>query len=78
MHLLLAGYPESTVVQQLMQYFLTDMVQSNLSAYGASPMPSAYVSRPLYCRLSVHDHLPHLSARDLPACSLHPVALYLT
>lgn len=34
------------MVQQLMQYFLSDVVQSNLSAYGASPMPPAYVRLP--------------------------------
>jgi hypothetical protein len=32
------------VVQQLMQYFLSDAVQGNLTFFGASPVPPAYVS----------------------------------
>lgn len=51
-----AGYPESGVVQQLMQYWLSDVVQGNLSAYGASPLPPAYVSHfSLLCWTSCSD-----------------------
>ncbi len=38
------GYPQSVVLQQLMQYWLSDAVQSNMSHWGAAPLLPAFVS----------------------------------
>ena len=38
------GYPQSIVLQQLMEYWLSDAVQSNMSHWGASPLLPAFVS----------------------------------
>ncbi len=40
----LLGYPQSIVMQQLTLYWLSDAVQSNMSAWGASPLLPQYVS----------------------------------
>ena len=38
------GYPQSVVLQQLIQYWLSDAVQSNMSHWGAAPLLPAFVS----------------------------------
>ena len=38
------GYPQSVVLQQLMEYWLSDAVQSTMSHWGAAPLLPAFVS----------------------------------
>ena len=40
------GYPQSMILQQLMEYWLSDAVQSNMSYWGATPLLPAFVSPP--------------------------------
>ena len=40
----LLGYPQSVITQQLAEYWLSDAVQGNMSAWGATPMLPQYVS----------------------------------
>ena len=55
----LLGYPQSVIMQQLTEYWLSDAVQSNMSAWGATPMLPQYVSvnAPPASALSVTDAL---------------------
>jgi hypothetical protein len=38
------GYPQGAIVQQLISYFLSDPVQSNLTAQGCAPLIPSLVS----------------------------------
>ena len=38
------GYPQSIILQQLMEYWLSDAVQSNMTYWGATPLLPAFVS----------------------------------
>lgn len=40
----LLGYPQSVIMQQLSLYWLSNAVQSNMSAWGASPLLPQFVS----------------------------------
>ena len=66
------------MVQQLMQYFLSDAVQSNLSFFGASPMPPQYVSAPFPNLLPAGrpaDSVQHMRRTCLTTPSVRPRAL---
>lgn len=43
----LLGYPQSVIMQQLLLYWLSDAVQSNMSSMGASPLVASEVSAPV-------------------------------
>lgn len=43
----LLGYPQSVIMQQLLLYWLSDAVQSNMSSMGASPLIASEVSAPV-------------------------------